>query len=81
MIKKTKIVKHKLFKIIGECGDSLDMQTFVVGGWVRDSILNRISKDVEFDIVCDGDGIMLAKKVANKLNVKNINIYKTFGTV
>lgn len=80
MIKKTKIVKHKLFKIIGECGDSLDMQTFVVGGWVRDSILNRISKDVEFDIVCDGDGIMLAKKVANKLNVKNINIYKTFGT-
>ena len=80
MIKKPEIVRHKLFKIIGQCGDTLSMQTFVIGGWVRDVILNRKSKNIEFDIVCDGDGIVLAKKVAEKLNLKNISIYKNFGT-
>ena len=80
MIKKPEIVKHKLFKIIGECGDALNMQTFVIGGWVRDAILKRTTKEIEFDIVCDGDGIALAQKVAEKLKVKNINIYKNFGT-
>jgi len=80
MITKPEIVKHTLFKIIGKCGDSLNVETFVVGGWVRDYILNRHTKEIEFDIVCDGDGILLAKKVADKLKLKNIAIYKNFGT-
>lgn len=80
MINKKNIIKHELFKIIGACGDDLNTNTFVVGGWVRDCLLNKINDNIEFDIVCDKDGILLAKKVAKVLNVKNINIYKTFGT-
>ena len=80
MIYKPEIVKHKLFKIIGECGDLLDMETFVVGGWVRDAILNKKNEEIEFDIVCDNDGILLAKKVAEKLKSNNISVYKNFGT-
>ena len=80
MNKKLEIIKHELFSIIGNCGDELNMKTFVIGGWVRDSMLQNKKDEVEFDIVSDGDGILLAKKVANKLNVKNISVYKTFGT-
>tara|TARA_B100000674_G_C37922336_1_gene953888 strand:- start:482 stop:1921 length:1440 start_codon:yes stop_codon:yes gene_type:complete len=80
MTSKPDIIKNPLFKIIGECGDSLNVETFVIGGWVRDSILKRNTKEIEFDIVCEGNGILLAKKVAEKLKLKNIAIYKNFGT-
>ena len=41
MKKKPEIVEHELFKVIGQCGDQLKMETFVVGGWVRDNIIGR----------------------------------------
>ena len=80
MEKKLHIIKHELFSIIGNCGDELNMKIFVIGGWVRDSILENEKNEIEFDIVSDGDGILLAKKVAKKLKIKTISIYKTFGT-
>ena len=80
MTSKPDIIKNPLFEIIGKCGDSLNVKTFVIGGWVRDSILKRNTKEIEFDIVCEGNGILLAKKVAEKLKLKNIAIYKNFGT-
>jgi len=80
MIIKREIIDHPLFKIIGECSDALNMETFVIGGWVRDYFLKRNSKEKEFDIVCDQDGIVLAKEVAKKLNIQNISVYKNFGT-
>jgi putative nucleotidyltransferase with HDIG domain len=49
-----------------------------VGGYVRDLILNRPSKDI--DIVVEGKGIELAEKVAKALNIKNVNVFKNFGT-
>ena len=80
MTTKQEIINNPLFKIIGKCADELNMKAFVIGGWVRDFLLKRDSKDIEFDIVCDDDGIRLAKKVAQVLKVKNIHIYKNFGT-
>jgi len=80
MSKKIEIVEHKLFKIIGKCADKLNMKAFVVGGWVRDFLLNRHLDKVEFDIVCNEDGILLASTVAKELNIKKVNIYKNFGT-
>lgn len=80
MKKKLDIIKHKLFNTIGLCGDKLNMQVFVIGGWVRDQLLNRNSEEIEFDIVSDQDGILLAKSVARELNVKKISVFKTFGT-
>ena len=70
MIIKREIIDHPLFKIIGECSDALNMETFVIGGWVRDYFLKRNSKEKEFDIVCDQDGIVLSKEVAKKLNIQ-----------
>tara|TARA_Y100000994_G_scaffold249161_1_gene259411 strand:- start:7190 stop:8626 length:1437 start_codon:yes stop_codon:yes gene_type:complete len=80
MNQKPEIIQNPLFKIIGICADKLNVNAFVVGGWVRDFIMKRNSKEIEFDIVCDDDGIKLAKTVAKELKIHNIHIYKTFGT-
>ena len=80
MSKKIDIISHPLFQLIGECGDELNMEVFVIGGWVRDAILQRKDGNMEFDIVSDQDGIKLAQKVANKLKIKKVTIYKNFGT-
>ena len=80
MINGREIIKHPLFKIIGECGDELQSKVFVIGGWVRDYVLTIDKEEIEFDIVSDKSGISLAKKVAKKLKVKKISIYKNFGT-
>jgi poly(A) polymerase len=75
---KTKLT-HPIFKIISECADETNVQTFVIGGWVRDLLLNRPSKDI--DIVAIGNGIDLAESVAKKLGNKyHVNVFKTFGT-
>lgn len=54
-------------------------ETYVIGGYVRDLLLGRQSKDI--DVVCVGSGIGLAKKVANKLPGKaHLSVFKNFGT-
>jgi poly(A) polymerase len=74
-----KYLSDPIFKLIGESGNDLDQDTYVVGGYVRDSLLNRPTKDI--DIVTVGAGIELARKVAEKLGDKvNVNEYKNFGT-
>jgi putative nucleotidyltransferase with HDIG domain len=55
------------------------MHSYLIGGFVRDKILGRPTKDV--DVVCDGDGIALAHAVAALLPHKpQVNFFKTFGT-
>ena len=51
MINGREIIKNPLFKIIGECGDELKSKVFVIGGWVRDYVLNIEKEEIEFDIV------------------------------
>lgn len=68
-----------LFKFIGNISYELAMPCFLIGGFVRDKILQRDTKDV--DIVCLGNGIELAQKIAEKLNPKPaVTIFKNFGT-
>lgn len=70
---------HPVFKIISDASDELGLQTYVIGGWVRDLILNRPCKDI--DIVTLGSGIELAERVANKLgNQYEVHVFKNFGT-
>lgn len=68
-----------LYKILARAASDLDLQTYLVGGYVRDLILGRNSTDI--DVVCVGDGIQLAEQV-NKLlgNKQPIVVYKNFGT-
>jgi putative nucleotidyltransferase with HDIG domain len=69
----------KILETISESAQELGVEARVIGGFVRDKILGRQSKDI--DITCVGDGIELAKNAARRFNVKkNVNIYKNFGT-
>jgi len=66
-------------KAIARAADELGYPAFVIGGFVRDRIINRPSKDM--DVVCVGDGIKLAQKVSKILDVKQqIVVFKRFGT-
>lgn len=68
-----------IFKKIAKSADELNVQAFLIGGFVRDKIIGRSTKDA--DIVCIGDGIELANKVAEKFNpVPNVAFFKNFGT-
>jgi len=74
-----KCLNDPIFKLISSVADSRNMPAFVIGGYVRDFYLGRVSKDI--DIVTLGSGIELAESVANKLgdDVK-VNVFKNFGT-
>ena len=67
----------QLFYDIGKTGSDLGLNLFVVGGFVRDFLLNRSNDDI--DIVVEGDGIEFAKFYAKKQGCR-INTYKKFGT-
>lgn len=75
---KTKLT-HPVFNSISEAAAEMNIPAYVIGGWVRDLLLNRPSKDI--DIVAIGSGIELAENVAKKLgNQYHVNVYKNFGT-
>lgn len=68
-----------IFRIISLAADELNLESYLIGGFVRDFFLYRPSKDI--DVVAIGSGIDLAKLVAKKLGIKKeITIFKTFGT-
>lgn len=68
-----------LFKVVAKAASSIQTQAFAVGGFVRDKILDRPTKDI--DIVCLGDGMQLANEVAKQFNPKPpVTLFKTFGT-
>lgn len=68
-----------VFKKIAHAAAELGVPCYLIGGFVRDKILNRKTKDA--DIVCVGDGIALAHKVAERFQPKpSVAFFKTFGT-
>jgi poly(A) polymerase len=72
-------LSHPVFKTIGEVGDRLGYPVYVVGGYTRDLILQRPSKDIDF--VCVGSGIKLARETAAALgNNIPVSVFKNFGT-
>ncbi len=75
-----KALQDPIFKVIAEAAKEMDIKCYVIGGYVRDYLLQRgIPKDI--DIVAVGSGIELAKKVAGKLSGKpEISVFKNFGT-
>lgn len=68
-----------VFNKIAHAAWKLEMPCYVIGGFVRDKILERKTKDA--DIVCVGDGIDLAHAVAQRFNpAPKVSFFKTFGT-
>jgi poly(A) polymerase len=70
-------LKNPIFKTLSSVADQLNIEAYVIGGFVRDIFLNRPSKDI--DVVVVGSGITYAEGVAKKLNTK-VAIFKNFGT-
>ncbi|RDC63574.1 CCA tRNA nucleotidyltransferase [Adhaeribacter pallidiroseus] len=71
--------EHRIFRVIAAAAAHLQVETYVIGGFVRDIILKRPSKDI--DVVCVGDGMALAQKVAGLLPDKPpVTVFKNFGT-
>ncbi|ATL49863.1 tRNA nucleotidyltransferase [Chitinophaga caeni] len=71
--------ERTLFELVAMAAGEKKMPTYIVGGFVRDKLLNRNTKDIDF--VCIGDGIDLANALADKLEPRpNVNFFKTFGT-
>ena len=74
-----KHLTHPIFQIVQSVSNQMGIKSYVVGGWVRDIILNRESKDI--DIVCLGSGIELANEVAKQIGGDcNVSVFKNFGT-
>jgi len=68
-----------VFRKIAHAAKELHMPVYLIGGFVRDKLIGRKTKDA--DIVCIGDGILLAHKVAERFNPKPIvSYFKNFGT-
>lgn len=75
----TNQLKDPIFKKVGQVADELGVETYVVGGFVRDLFLNRGGQDLDF--VCIGSGVQLAKAVHEKLGGKlPFSVFKTYGT-
>lgn len=70
-------LSKKIFRIISEQASLQGVRAYVIGGYVRDSLIGRKSKDI--DIVVEGSGIELARAVASATGT-NVNVFKNFGT-
>ena len=71
--------EREILMIIEQVAAELNSPSYVVGGYVRDRLLARESKDL--DIVCVGSGIRLAQEVAARLRpIPRIAVYQRFGT-
>ncbi len=73
-------LNHPIFKTLSEASKALGLETYVIGGFVRDYLLDRgTPKDI--DVVSVGSGIDLAKKTSDLLPKKpTVSVFKNFGT-
>ncbi len=79
MIFEIREYERKIFNLISDVSEELGYPAYVVGGYVRDRLLARPSKDM--DIVCIGNGIKLAEALASRLTPKpKVAVYQRFGT-
>lgn len=70
-------LQHPIFKVLTAVADESGVSAYVVGGFVRDLLLKRPSKDI--DVVVVGSGISFAQRVGKRLN-EQVSIFKNFGT-
>lgn len=80
VVNYNKALKKPIFKIISQAAQELGVECYVIGGFVRDFLLERdFKKDI--DIVAVGSGIELALKVSELLpNKPKVQVFKTYGT-
>jgi len=70
--------EHPVLSQIGRIADEAGVEVYAVGGFVRDYVLKKQVKDIDFVVI--GDGIAFARLVARALHSKKVAVYKKFGT-
>lgn len=76
---KTHLDQHEVFGKVAKAAGKLGLETYIVGGYARDLVLNRHSKDIDF--TCVGSGIALAQEVAKQYDYHvPLSVFKNFGT-
>ncbi|MBQ9522505.1 MAG: HD domain-containing protein [Paludibacteraceae bacterium] len=79
MVITDKKIEAPILHLIGEEADKLQLECYVIGGWVRDLLLHRPCEDI--DVVVVGSGIQLAEAVAARLGKgAHLSVFKTYGT-
>src|SRR5699024_733275 len=73
-----KILKHPILDLISEFADKNNVECYVIGGYVRDAIMQRPFKN-DIDILVMGSGVEFAKGLGEKLKTK-VSVFKNFGT-
>jgi tRNA nucleotidyltransferase/poly(A) polymerase len=72
-------LQDKVFTLLSETADELGLEAYIIGGYVRDILLQRPSKDI--DVVVVGSGIEMAGVFARKLGKgAHLSVFKTYGT-
>jgi poly(A) polymerase len=74
----SKHLQHPVFRQVGALADERGQRAFAIGGFVRDIVLGRPCKDI--DIVTEGSGIELARATARAMNIRQVHVFKNFGT-
>ena len=75
----SEIAETPSLKMVSEVAQAMNLEAYIVGGYVRDLLLERPCTDI--DMVCVGSGIALAESVSKKLGKKaSLAVYKSFGT-
>lgn len=72
------VLKLPVFKLLQKVVQEKNYEAYVIGGFVRDTLLKREGKDL--DVVAIGDGIALAHDVAHEIGDTKVSVFKTFGT-
>lgn len=72
------LIDQPIYQTIGEAADEFGAKAYIIGGFVRDLILERPSKDM--DIVVEGSGIEFAQFLSKKLDGTPVSFFKNFGT-
>ncbi len=74
-------LKGEVFSVLSEVIENEGCEGYVIGGYVRDLLMERDTQNRDIDIVVVGDGISIAKKVASRLGIKRgVVIYRRYGT-
>jgi poly(A) polymerase len=77
----TSKLTHQVFRTISEISDQENLETYVIGGFVRDLLLERQRENYDIDIVTVGSGISLANHVARAIKPSpHVSVFKNFGT-
>jgi tRNA nucleotidyltransferase/poly(A) polymerase len=71
-------IGDRVFEVIASEAEKLGVEVYAIGGFVRDILLNRPCKDIDF--VTNGKGIELAQACAKALKIRQVDVFKNFGT-